>query len=145
MFSRAKRNAGTALVPAGDRPARRGGPAGAPSIIAAGVVVTGNIRSDGELHVDGRVEGDIDALALTVGDQGHVVGHIDVEDATIHGIVSGTIRARRVRLGRASKVIAEITHDILSIDEGASFEGQCRRVPIDSEDAVGEVFRARAG
>ena len=58
------------------------------------------------------------------------MGHIDVEDATIHGIVRGIIPARRVRLGPASKVIAEITHDILSIDEAASFEGQCRRIPI---------------
>ena len=64
---------------------------------------------------------------------GHVVGHVDVEDAVIYGIVSGSIRATRVRLARSSKVIADITHDILSIDEGASFEGQCRRVAFGDE------------
>lgn len=140
MFSRAKRAQSTALVVAGDTLRRAGQAAGAPSIIAAGVRITGNIRSDGEIHIDGRVDGDIEAVALTVGEHGHVVGHVDVEHAVVHGIVSGSIRARRIRLGRSSKVIAEITHDILSIDEGASFEGQSRRVSLD--DDAEPLFRA---
>ncbi|HMR32536.1 MAG TPA: polymer-forming cytoskeletal protein [Geminicoccaceae bacterium] len=139
MFSRARRTTGTDLVLAAGPERRKPQPSGAPSIIAAGVRITGNIRSDGEIHVDGRIDGDIDAFALTVGEQGHVVGHVSVEDAVIHGIVSGSIRGRRVRLARSSKVIAEITHDILSIDEGASFEGQCRRVSLDEEP--GTVLR----
>ena len=133
MFSRAKRHPGTALVLAGEPERRKGQPTGAPSIIAAGVRITGNIRSDGELHIDGRVDGDIDAVALTVGEHGHVVGHVNVEDAVVYGIVSGSIRGRRIRLARSSKVIAEITHDMLSIDEGARFEGQCRRILLDEQ------------
>ncbi len=133
MFSKAKPARSTALVVAAELEPRSPIPVGAPSIIAGGVRITGNIRSDGELHIDGYVEGDIDAVSLTVGDQGHVVGHVDVEDAVIYGIVSGSIRATRVRLARSSKVIADITHDILSIDEGASFEGQCRRVAFGDE------------
>jgi cytoskeletal protein CcmA (bactofilin family) len=119
----------------------------APSIIAAGVRVAGDICSDGDVHVDGRVDGDIDARTLTVGEQGHVVGHIDVEDAIVQGIVNGAIRARRVRLTRTSRVIADITHDILAVDEGASFEGQCRRVPMDASDdpASDEQLALRAG
>jgi cytoskeletal protein CcmA (bactofilin family) len=106
-------------------------PLAPPAIIAAGVRVVGNIQSDGDVHVDRRVDGDIEARSLTIGEQGHVVGHIDVDDVFVQGIVNGAIRAARVRLTRSSRVIADITHDVLSIDEGASFEGQCRRVPSD--------------
>jgi cytoskeletal protein CcmA (bactofilin family) len=112
-------------------------PLAPPAIIAAGVRVTGNIQSDGDVHVDGRVDGDIEARSLTIGEHGHVVGHIDVDDVFVQGIVNGAIRAGRVRLTRTSRVIADITHDVLVIDEGASFEGHCRRVPVDPADEVG--------
>lgn len=145
MFSRARPSAVTALVPTGDRRQRQPAALTPPTIIAAGVRVTGNIRSDGDVHVDGRVDGDIDARILTVGAQGHVVGHIDVDDAIVQGIVNGAIRARRIRLTRSCRVIADITHDILAIDEGASFEGQCRRVPMEADEAGGEPLALRAG
>jgi cytoskeletal protein CcmA (bactofilin family) len=131
MFARAKRNGGTALVPVPDRPQRRAAADSGPSIIAVDVHVKGDISTEGELHVDGRVDGDIEALALTIGEAGHVVGHIRAEEINVLGIVNGTMRGRRIRLNRGAKVIADITHDVLAIDEGASFEGQCRRIPAE--------------
>ncbi|HET6468294.1 MAG TPA: polymer-forming cytoskeletal protein [Geminicoccaceae bacterium] len=132
MFARARRNGGgTALVPVADRGQRRTAGDQLPSIIAAGLHVKGDIRTEGELHVDGRVDGDVECLSLTVGEAGHVVGHVRAEEITVYGIVNGTMEGRRVRLTRNCKVIADISHDVLSIDEGASFEGQCRRIPHD--------------
>ncbi len=46
----------------------------------------------------------------------------------MRGVVRGSIRARRVHLVTGCKVVADVTHDALTIDEGASFEGHCRRV-----------------
>jgi cytoskeletal protein CcmA (bactofilin family) len=138
MFGRAKRNGhanGTALVPVADRPARRAARSSGPSIIALDLHVKGDVVTEGELHVDGRVDGDIEALTLTIGPEGHVVGHIEAQEITVQGIVNGTMRGRRIQLTRSCKVIADITHDILSIDEGASFEGQCRRIPADDFEA----------
>lgn len=122
------RPTGTALVPARPaaqvRPSRR---SAAPSIIAADLHIVGNVSTEGELIVDGRIDGDIQSRAVTITDSGHVVGHIDTGEIVIQGIVSGSVKARKVRLAAGCKVIADITHGALLIEEGASFEGQCRR------------------
>ena len=68
---------------------------------------------------------------MTVGESGYVDGHIETQTVAIRGIVRGSIRARRVHLVTGCKVIADITYDALSIDEGAAFEGHCRRVVED--------------
>jgi cytoskeletal protein CcmA (bactofilin family) len=100
----------------------------APSIVAADLHIVGNVTTEGELHIDGRVDGDVQGRAVTVGDSGHVVGHIETDEIVIQGIVSGSVKARKVHLATGCKVIADIAHGSLMIDDGASFEGQCRRM-----------------
>jgi cytoskeletal protein CcmA (bactofilin family) len=123
MFSRAKpaQTAGTALVPA-PAPARARGAQRnrGPSIIAADLHIVGNVSTEGELHVEGR--------SVTIGPSGYVDGHVETTEITVHGIVRGSIRARKVRLADGCRVVADIVHDVIGIDSGASFEGHCRRV-----------------
>src|SRR3546814_3473099 len=57
-------------------PKRSTGQRGVPSIISADLRITGNLKSDGDIQVDGHVEGDIDSATLTVGEGAHVKGHI---------------------------------------------------------------------
>jgi cytoskeletal protein CcmA (bactofilin family) len=133
MFSRTRRGGGSrALVPAGGiegQPA----PAG-PSILAADLDVRGDLSTSGELHIDGMVEGDVRAGVLVIGATGTVLGDVGADEVTIHGALRGMVRARKVHLMPSCKVIADIEHDLLCIDEGAAFEGQCRRIEVDSED-----------
>lgn len=142
--ARARNGTGTALVPAapaaGPTPPR----GSAPSIIAADLHIVGNVTTEGLLHVDGRVDGDVHAYGIVVGDSGHIVGHVHAEDISVQGIVSGSVRARRVHLVAGCKVIADITHGSLVIDDGASFEGQCRR-QADGEDEMDLGFATHAG
>lgn len=140
MFLKGRRNGGasqsTALVPASlgaQRPLPRNA---APSIITADLHIVGNVTTEGELLIDGRVDGDINCHSVTIGDSGHVVGHVETEEIVVYGVVTGSIRARRVRLAGGCKVLADITHHALTIDAGASFEGQCRRV-LEGEDRPG--------
>jgi cytoskeletal protein CcmA (bactofilin family) len=140
MFSRVRRAAGArALVPAGaafEEPAPTG-----PSILAADLTVRGDLASSGELHIDGMVEGDVRARVLVIGGSGTVLGDVGAEELTIHGALRGMARARKVHLMPSCKVIADIEHDLLCIDEGAAFEGQCRRIDMDA----GEVAMPRDG
>ena len=122
------RATGTALVPTGHAHVHPPRPNAAPSIIAADLHIVGNVSTEGDLIIDGRIDGDVQSRTVVIGDIGHVVGHIETEEITIQGIVSGSVRARKVHLATGCKVIADITHGALMIDEGASFEGQCRRV-----------------
>ena len=100
-------------------PASRSGP----SIISADVKITGKIVSQGELDINGQIEGDVRASALTVGETGAVKGEVVAESVVIRGTVEGRIRARKVQLCTGAKVRGDIFHASLAIEPNAIFEG----------------------
>lgn len=97
-----------------------------PSIISADLTVVGTLISSGDLQVDGRVEGDIRAGALVIGEQASIQGDVYAEDAIIRGHIEGGIRAKKVQLCATSHVEGDILHEALAIEAGAFFEGNCR-------------------
>jgi cytoskeletal protein CcmA (bactofilin family) len=103
-------------------------PNGAPtrSVIDAWLNITGNLQSEGEVQVDGRINGDIRCAHLTVGKDATIIGNITAEEVVVRGKVTGTIRANRVILQDSARVDSEIFHKKLAIEEGAIFEGQSR-------------------
>jgi len=98
----------------------------APSIISADLVVTGTLTSAGDVQVDGRVEGDVRATSLVIGEHASIHGDVAAEEAIIRGRVEGSIRARKVQLCATSHVEGNILHEALSVEAGAFFEGNCR-------------------
>ena len=53
---------------------RRGAAGSVPYIISPDLEIVGNLKSNGEIQIDGTVKGDIDVRLLTVGEQGKVDG-----------------------------------------------------------------------
>ena len=103
---------------------------GAPtrSLVDAWLTITGNLQSEGEVQVDGRVEGDIRCAHLVVGKDATITGNIVAEEVVVRGKVIGTIRANRVILQDSARVESEIFHKSLIIEEGACFDGESRRI-----------------
>jgi cytoskeletal protein CcmA (bactofilin family) len=134
-FSTAKRSspvAPSAMESAAPAP-RKTNAAPTRSVIDAWLVISGNLQSEGEVQVDGQIQGDIRCAHLTVGRDALVNGNITAEEVVVRGKVMGVIRANRVILQDSAHVESEIFHKKLSIEEGASFEGMSRRV----EDPLG--------
>ena len=99
-----------------------------PSIISANLRITGNLESEGDIQIDGIVEGDIRSSSLTVSDSATVRGAIEADMVAIAGSVTGQIKAKTVTLQRTARVIADIVQESLSIEPGAYFEGNTRRI-----------------
>ena len=101
---------------------------GAPtrSVIDAWLTISGNLQSEGEVQVDGQINGDIRCAHLIVGKDATIVGNIVAEEVVVRGKVTGTIRANRVILQDSARVDSEIFHKKLAIEEGAVFEGLSR-------------------
>jgi len=99
-----------------------------PSIIGTDCTLTGNILSQGEVHVDGRVEGDIRCDTLVVGQSGTITGEISAETVRVLGTVTGQIRSRAVQLAKTAHVVGDIVHETLSIEAGAFVEGRFDRM-----------------
>jgi cytoskeletal protein CcmA (bactofilin family) len=97
----------------------------AASLLAADLVFEGNISGDGELMIDGAVKGDIHVARLVVGEHAHVEGTIRGGQIEIRGHVHGNVEGKAVRLLETAHVEGDITHEQLSIDVGAFFQGRC--------------------
>jgi cytoskeletal protein CcmA (bactofilin family) len=108
--------------------------AGTGSCIGSDMSVVGNIECNGPAQVFGRIQGELRASDLLIGDGAQVEGSVIAQDVTICGRVKGTIRAVRVKLRDGGAVEGDIFHRSLSIDENSLFEGSSRRVenPTDS-------------
>ncbi len=100
----------------------------APSIVSSDLRIVGDLRSEGEVHIDGTLDGDIESRILTIGEGGSVKGAIVVDSIRVHGSVTGTIKARAVHLSKTARVLGDILHEELSIDRGAFLEGNCKRM-----------------
>lgn len=115
------------------RPSERAGL----SIIGPDLVIIGNLVSNGQVQVDGEVQGDIHGAQIIVGEGARITGGIVSEEVIVRGTVMGSIRGRKVMLQAESKVEGDIYHKSLAIEQGAYFEGKSRR----SDDPLAGVQR----
>jgi cytoskeletal protein CcmA (bactofilin family) len=98
------------------------------SCIGSGMSIVGNIECNGPAQVFGRIQGEVRASNLVIGEGAQVEGSVIAQDVTVCGSVKGTIRAVRVTLQGGGAVEGDILHRSLSIDESSLFEGTSRRV-----------------
>ena len=99
------------------------------SVIDAWLTMKGNLESEGDIQVDGKVQGHIRCMQLIVGKDATIDGDVVAAEVVVRGRVKGVIRANRVKLQETACVESEIFFEkSLGIEDGASFEGQIRRV-----------------
>jgi cytoskeletal protein CcmA (bactofilin family) len=90
------------------------------------IVVKGEITSDEDLQIDGKVEGNISLRGhrLTVGRTAQLNSEINAREVVVYGNASGNLRARdRVEIKKDGQVIGDITTTRISIEDGAYFKG----------------------
>jgi cytoskeletal protein CcmA (bactofilin family) len=141
-FSSNRQPIATYSVDPGAIAARKVNGAATRSVIDAWLTITGNLQSEGEVQVDGQVEGDIRCAHLVVGKDATITGNIVAEEVVVRGKVMGVIR---VILQDSARVESEIFHKKLAIEEGAVFDGQSRLREEPMTAAVIDLQAAAAG
>ncbi|WP_409433805.1 polymer-forming cytoskeletal protein [Litorimonas sp. RW-G-Af-16] len=99
----------------------------APSLLGRDLVITGDIKTDGDVQIDGRLDGNVTAGNITIGEQGAVNGKVKGTNVLIRGKVTGKVDAVSVELAETANVQADLTQDQLVIANGAFFDGKCAR------------------
>jgi cytoskeletal protein CcmA (bactofilin family) len=97
-----------------------------PSIISAGLSITGKLESAGDIQIDGKVEGDIRGQAVRIGDGALVKGTVTGELVELAGTVEGKIEAETVVLAKTARMTGDLAHRSLRIEAGAHFDGNSR-------------------
>lgn len=96
------------------------------SVIGPGMEITGDIKCDGTVRVEGKVDGSIRATkSVVVGQTGSVTGDIETQDVVVGGTVTGTVvGASRVELHDTCRVRGDIQSRRIKLDEGGHVEGR---------------------
>ncbi len=119
----------------GSKPAASGGdyktaaPKAKPpaSGLSSDLHVQGNLKTTGDIQIEGTIEGDIRAHLLTVGEGATVKGEVIADDVVVNGRIVGRVRGLKVRLTSTARVEGDIIHKTIAIESGAHFEGSVQR------------------
>lgn len=95
--------------------------------LATGTTVKGNIITETDFRLDGKIEGDVNCSGkIVVGPKGCVTGNIVSLNAEILGEVDGSIRVTEKLILKATAVIkGDIFTQTLEIEPNARFNGAC--------------------
>jgi len=107
------------------------------SVMDETLAVVGDLRTDGDLRLDGHICGNVQCAQLILGPKAAIVGVVTAEEAIIRGRITGSIRAHVVVLQGSAHVESDIVYGTLAIDDGAEFQGAVRRSdnPLDDHEA----------
>lgn len=102
------------------------------NLIGAGTVIEGDIRSNGDIRIDGAVYGHVYSKAkVVIGNTGIVEGDINCQNADVSGTIKGKSTINELLFLKASsKLNGDIVTGKLIVEVGATFTGSCNMGPL---------------
>jgi cytoskeletal protein CcmA (bactofilin family) len=97
------------------------------SFIGPEMNVTGDIATGGDLHVDGKILGDVRCAGLTLGESGEIRGNIVAGTARLAGLIDGAVEAGTLTLDHSARVTGDVLYETLTVNSGADVEGRFKR------------------
>jgi cytoskeletal protein CcmA (bactofilin family) len=94
------------------------------SVLGGDVVITGNVSATVDLHVDGRIEGDLSCANLVQGPESLIKGAVVAETARLAGTVDGSINCRDLTIQASAKITGDVSYENLTIEQGSQVEGR---------------------
>ena len=106
------------------------------AILGPEIKIEGNINAKGDLLIYGEVTGDVNSEGTINSSKGSLVqGNLTAENASIHGKITGELSIKnKVILGKNSHLEGNLEAAIITIEEGAKFEGMCHMIREEKQD-----------
>lgn len=105
------------------------------TLVGTNSKINGDLNFEGGCHIDGTVEGNVLAdadgsSALSISEEGNVLGGVTVPYVVLHGIVRGDVYAtQRVELGPTARVIGNVYYNLIEMAIGAEINGKLVHQP----------------
>jgi cytoskeletal protein CcmA (bactofilin family) len=98
------------------------------NLISIGTDITGDIKSTGDIRIDGSLSGNLNTKGkVVIGPTGKITGEVICKNSEVSGIVEGKITVGQLlNLKASSKILGDIVTSKLSIEPGAKFSGSCK-------------------
>ena len=108
-----------------------------PSIISEGSEFKGNIKTSGEIQIDGVLNGNVRAKQVVVGITGNVRGNVTANFLRICGKIEGEIRAETLEIVSSASVKGNVFKKTISIESGSKVIGNINEL----ESTTAKIFR----
>jgi cytoskeletal protein CcmA (bactofilin family) len=107
------------------------------NLISIGTEITGDIKSNGDIRIDGSLSGNLSTKGkVVIGPTGKVNGEVVCKNSEVSGIIEGKIIVSQLlNLKASSTILGDIVTSKLAIEPGAKFTGTCNM--SESEDNGG--------
>ena len=111
------------------------------SILGPEVEIKGDVKVTGDLLIYGQVNGNIISKGSINSAKGSLIrGNISAKNATISGTVEGDLNVEsKVILGTNSYLTGNLKASIITIEEGARFDGMCSMVKEETATSAAKL------
>lgn len=97
---------------------------------------------EGDLHLDGQMDGNINAVNVSIGKTGLFKGDLIATHITVSGRIDGKIRCELLELLDGCHVHGEVLCRDLVVEKGAKFVGSTREATENVIDASHAILPA---
>ncbi|MDT9598179.1 bactofilin family protein [Sphingosinicella rhizophila] len=116
------------------------------SVIGADIVITGNIESSldqraVDLHIEGRVNGDVRCATLILGEGSMIKGSIHADRVRVSGAVEGSVETRDLAIEAGARVTGDIVYERLRVANGGMIEGNIKCRTIEGNEGGGSKLK----
>ncbi|WP_294078133.1 polymer-forming cytoskeletal protein [Sphingomonas sp.] len=105
------------------------------SVIGPDIVISGNVKASAELHIEGRIEGDVDCGSLAQGADSQIFGSVTAESARLAGAIEGTVRVRELTIERTAKITGDVEYENITIENGGHIDGRLKHLSTAAAEA----------
>jgi cytoskeletal protein CcmA (bactofilin family) len=98
------------------------------SVLGADVTIKGNVSASADLHIDGRVEGDVNCGSLAQGADSQIFGSVTAESARLAGAIEGTVRVKTLTIERSAKITGDVEYENITIENGGHIDGRLKHM-----------------
>jgi len=118
--------------------------AGSTTIISTGTVIKGDITSETNVRIDGKIIGNVQTKAkIVVGAEGHIEGDITALEADVIGKITGNLFIKELLLLKDHCIInGNINSGKLQIEPAATFNGNCQMTSAQSTQVPAKEEKA---
>ncbi len=94
------------------------------SVLGAATQIKGDITATADLHIDGRIEGDIHCTGLVQGETSEIHGAITAQTARLAGTLHGSITSGDLVILKSAHIHGDVEYDTLTVEHGAQIDGR---------------------
>ena len=94
------------------------------SIIAQGIDFAGEINTEGDIHLDGKMKGTIKAYEVVIGPEGEFEGEISANILVVSGNIKGKFNIKNLHIKKDGLLQGKAKYEIIVVDAGGNIQGE---------------------